>query len=564
MSRYISFGVLIAVILFLGIIFFRVMASFVLPLFLGTVLVVVFAPIHKWVREKTGDRKTLAAAITTAIISLAVILPAGGVGLFAFGEARQLFKNLTAGGFEQNLKRIRKSLQLEMPAPDELRSLEKSVRALDVRNIDELDVGKKQLNRIVDSADRLELELKIPVKGRGDEGPADLPLIAEVDVENWNSFRNALRNALELRTLLDKLQKVEQQLQLEPAAGDGPPEKDAKQGDAETEAVESDLQKTIDDRHAAEIDYKAALEQVVASFNDFRIQALGGSLYAYFKEMANPSPEEFEKYNAATIKWIRENFLSLGGQASQFVFGAVFNVVIMMIGVFFFLVDGPKMLAAVKFFSPLDDRHEEELINEFGIVSRAVMVATLSAAVVQGALAGIGYYFAGVEAVFLLTLMTGVLAMVPFVGATAVWLPTSLYLYVVEDRLVAAVLLAIWGAGVVSTIDNFIKPLILHGQSNIHPLLALLSVLGGVATLGPIGILVGPMVVAFLQTLLAILQREIIELDQRSSPDNGAEDESPPETPVPPESTDKSSDADALPLAPDVEEEPDDDPSDVK
>ena len=65
--------------------------------------------------------------------------------------------------------------------------------------------------------------------------------------------------------------------------------------------------------------------------------------------------------------------------------------------------------------------------------------------------------------------------------------------------------------------DNVIKPYILHGQSNIHPLFALLSVLGGVSTLGPIGIVIGPMVVAFLQTLLKILQREMTHLDQITS-----------------------------------------------
>ncbi|MEM9412746.1 MAG: AI-2E family transporter, partial [Planctomycetota bacterium] len=62
--------------------------------------------------------------------------------------------------------------------------------------------------------------------------------------------------------------------------------------------------------------------------------------------------------------------------------------------------------------------------------------------------------------------------------------------------------------------DNFIKPLVLHGQSNLHPLFALLSILGGVSALGPIGILIGPMIVAFLQTLLKLLQRELVTLDQ--------------------------------------------------
>jgi hypothetical protein len=64
--------------------------------------------------------------------------------------------------------------------------------------------------------------------------------------------------------------------------------------------------------------------------------------------------------------------------------------------------------------------------------------------------------------------------------------------------------------------DNVIKPIVLHGHSNLHPLWALLSVLGGVAALGPVGILIGPMVVVFLQTLLKILQREIASMDRDS------------------------------------------------
>jgi uncharacterized protein YqgC (DUF456 family) len=107
-----------------------------------------------------------------------------------------------------------------------------------------------------------------------------------------------------------------------------------------------------------------------------------------------------------------------------------------------------------------------------------------------------------------------VLAMVPFLGTAAVWVPVCLYLYFVEGRTVPALVLAGYSAVVVSGADNVIKPLVLHGQSNLHPLLALLSVIGGLQALGPIGILVGPMVVVFLQTLLKILQRELLSLDK--------------------------------------------------
>ena len=104
----------------------------------------------------------------------------------------------------------------------------------------------------------------------------------------------------------------------------------------------------------------------------------------------------------------------------------------------------------------------------------------------------------------------------PFTGAAAVWVPVSLYLYFVQHNATAAIGLAVYGAVIISTSDNVIKPLVLHGQSKLHPLLALLSVLGGIQALGPIGIVVGPMVVVFLQTLLKIIQRELSSMDRSS------------------------------------------------
>ena len=135
--------------------------------------------------------------------------------------------------------------------------------------------------------------------------------------------------------------------------------------------------------------------------------------------------------------------------------------------------------------------------------------STLLAAITQAVLAGLGYAVAGLDGVFLLTLLTFFGALVPFVGAAAVWGAASLYLLFFAQDTWAAAGLAAWGALVVSTIDNVIKPLVLQGQSKLHPLLALLSVLGGVGALGPIGIFVGPIAVAFLQAALTMLQTEL-------------------------------------------------------
>jgi predicted PurR-regulated permease PerM len=189
----------------------------------------------------------------------------------------------------------------------------------------------------------------------------------------------------------------------------------------------------------------------------------------------------------------------------------------LIIALYYFLADGPAMVEAVMALTPLDRRYEHELLNRFGQVSRAVVVATLLTALTQGALAGIGYHFAlppGAP-VFLLTALTTVTALIPIFGAFAIWISVVIWVYL-QGQFVTAVVLAIYCTCVVSTIDNIMKPLILHGQSKLHPLLALLSILGGLHAFGPVGLLVGPMLVSFLQALLNMLRKELDSFSEQT------------------------------------------------
>jgi len=194
----------------------------------------------------------------------------------------------------------------------------------------------------------------------------------------------------------------------------------------------------------------------------------------------------------------------------QSIIGAVIGLFILVIALYYFLADGPAMVEAVMAVSPLDRRYEHELLQRFAEVSRAVVVATLVAAITQGVLAGVGYVYAlPPEApIFLLMALTTVFALIPIFGAFAVWGCVCVWLYL-QGSPVPAIGLAIYCTLVVSLIDNIMKPLILHGQSKLHPLLALLSILGGIEAFGPVGILVGPMLVSFLQALLNMLRKEL-------------------------------------------------------
>ncbi len=121
-----------------------------------------------------------------------------------------------------------------------------------------------------------------------------------------------------------------------------------------------------------------------------------------------------------------------------------------------------------------------------------MVLATILSAVVQGLIAGVGYYAVGMPSLILLILLTTVCALIPFVGPALVWGPVVIYLLVYREDTFGATGLFLWGTFVVGTSDNFVKMFVLHGQRQLHPLLALLSVLGGIQALGPIGILVGP------------------------------------------------------------------------
>ncbi|OYV86252.1 MAG: permease, partial [Planctomycetia bacterium 21-64-5] len=113
---------------------------------------------------------------------------------------------------------------------------------------------------------------------------------------------------------------------------------------------------------------------------------------------------------------------------------------VMAVALYYFLADGSAMSKSFMRISPLDDRYEEQLLNEFATVSRAVVVAMLLSAVVQGVLAGIGYLFAGIGSLALLTMLTILFSLVPFVGGAAVWIPCCLWL-LLDGRTTAAIVL---------------------------------------------------------------------------------------------------------------------------
>jgi predicted PurR-regulated permease PerM len=227
----------------------------------------------------------------------------------------------------------------------------------------------------------------------------------------------------------------------------------------------------------------------------------------------NLKPEEIRHDLQENISnWLPGAAKERAAQVPGFVFALVLGCFVLVLALYYFLADGREFMATLMRLIPLDPGYQQRLVTEFEEVSRAVVSAHLLAGLAQTILAGIGFYFCGLGSVFLLMLLTFLGSMVPFVGAAAVWISASLWLFFVEGRQLAGVLLAIYGVTIISMVDNLLKPIVLHGQSKLNPLLAVLSVLGGVQALGPIGIFVGPMAVAFLQAGLNMLHTELMAM----------------------------------------------------
>ena len=186
--------------------------------------------------------------------------------------------------------------------------------------------------------------------------------------------------------------------------------------------------------------------------------------------------------------------------------------VVALVSLFFFLRDGESLIEFIKRASPLTERQTENLLNTFKNVIQAVLLANLLTALAQGILGGIGFWIFGLPApVFAGTVMFFT-SLIPFFGPVFVYVPATIYLLLTsQTNLVLLYLL--YNMGLVSSVDNLIKPWIIGGRVKIHPLIIFLSVLGGIKLWGVLGILYGPLVAAL---LLMVLDLHLRETKQRS------------------------------------------------
>jgi predicted PurR-regulated permease PerM len=188
---------------------------------------------------------------------------------------------------------------------------------------------------------------------------------------------------------------------------------------------------------------------------------------------------------------------------SKITINALFNIVIMLYVMFYFLSMGDVLLKKILYYLPMVHEDEERLLLRFTSVAGATMKSTFIIGILQGGLCGFAFFLAGIQgAVFWGTVMA-VLSIIPAVGTAIVWLP-ALAILAIGGDFSGVILLAVICGAVAGNLDNLLRPRLVGKDTEMHDLFVLFGTLGGISLFGVLGIIIGPIISALFITIWEI------------------------------------------------------------
>ena len=173
----------------------------------------------------------------------------------------------------------------------------------------------------------------------------------------------------------------------------------------------------------------------------------------------------------------------------------LFELVVMLFALFYFLRDGAAIMRRIRLFLPFEEAVREKMLAEARDLIFASVTTSLAIAAVQGVLCGGAFAIVGVSSALFWGVVMAFLSLLPVVGAWPVWILAAIWLFSTGHAARALLLVGVCG-GLGSTIDNILRPVLLGGRSSLNGLLVFISVLGGIAVFGALGVVLGPIVVA--------------------------------------------------------------------
>lgn len=229
-----------------------------------------------------------------------------------------------------------------------------------------------------------------------------------------------------------------------------------------------------------------------------------------------PIAEQLGVKDFSVVEYVQENREEIVRQARQpltrFAGQAgvtILTLVIALLTQFFMLRDSHRLEGPASELLGIGRERTVAMFHRVGETVRAVFVGTVLVAMIQGAVIGIAYAFAGVPNALLLGVVSAVLCVIPLLGAPVVYIPVGLLLLAQGETKGALIVLGV-GFGLVSQIDNILKPFFIGGRVNLHPMAIFFSILGGVLLVGPIGVMAGPMALTVLLELQDVIRERYV------------------------------------------------------
>lgn len=218
---------------------------------------------------------------------------------------------------------------------------------------------------------------------------------------------------------------------------------------------------------------------------------------------------DVSSYMRAGAEWLTSHMGTIFAHTAS----TVFMLFVMFIALFYMLKDGKWFVERLVRISPLPDAQDAQIMQRLSLAVRSVVLGTLTVALIQGILTSIGFFLFGIPQPVLWGSVAALGALIPGVGTSFVFIGAIIFA-LLGDMYVTAIGLLLWGVLAVGLIDNLLGPYLMGRGTELHPFMVLLSVLGGVMFLGPVGFLIGPVVLAFFSVLLELYT---LHVKQRTS-----------------------------------------------
>jgi predicted PurR-regulated permease PerM len=255
--------------------------------------------------------------------------------------------------------------------------------------------------------------------------------------------------------------------------------------------------------------YRSGELEKMLSFNVPVFDAVKTKLAEYY-DLLHINPEKI-------IKDLTDKFSAfLFDQTSWLIANTtktVFYFVLMIFTTYYFFKDGGQIIAFVKRLMPIKPEQVESTFNKLGELIQATMYGGVIVALIQGTLGGILFAIVGISSPIFWGAVMAFLSLIPFVGAFLVFIPAGIMLLLQGEYFKGLFVIA-FGMIVISQIDNVIRPYLISGRTEMHPLLLFFSLMGGIALFGLLGIVVGPLIAAIFVALLKIVDLRLHPSDE--------------------------------------------------